>query len=381
MNFILTESTTYELVFLSVFFFALIVQLFYYFLIYLRVPIYRKSKPIKADGELPPVSVVICARNEESNLEAFLPLVLEQKYPDYEVIVVDDCSTDDTDMLLKRLLQRYNHLRVTTIKQDDKFSHGKKLALTIGIKAAKHDWVLLTDADCKPESSEWIASMASNFVASNQVVLGYGGYISQKGFLNKFLRFDTFFIAMQYFGFALLGKPYMGVGRNLAYRKELFFQNKGFASHSYLSSGDDDLFIQQVANKLNTTVEFRPSSHTRSAPQSTLSGWAKQKRRHLTSSPLYKTSTKIWLGLEPFTRILFWVSGTVLLVQQYNTIIIASLMGFRVLSMLIILKIAMNRLNERKICILSLIYDLFAPPLISFLMLINRLTKKRSKWN
>ncbi|PKP38171.1 MAG: transmembrane glycosyltransferase [Bacteroidetes bacterium HGW-Bacteroidetes-15] len=381
MSLILTEPTTYEFVFLSVFFLALIVQLFFYFLIYLRVPIFKIKTSIQADVDLLPVSVIICARNEEMNLESFLPLVLEQKYPNYEVIVVDDCSTDDTDMLLKRFLKRYDHLRVTTIKQDDKFSHGKKLALTIGIKAAKHEWVLLTDADCKPESNEWIATMASNFDATNQVVLGYGGYISQKGFLNKFLRFDTFFIALQYFGFALMGKPYMGVGRNLAYRKELFFQNKGFASHSHLSSGDDDLFIHQVANKRNTAVEFRVNSHTRSVPQATLSEWIKQKRRHLTSSPLYKTSTKVWLGLEPLTRILFWASGIVLLAEQFNTIIIASIMSFRVLSMFIILKIAMNRLNERKIFILSLIYDLFAPLLISSLMLINRLTKKRSKWN
>lgn len=381
MDIFISQSTAYELTLLLVFSLAILIQLFYYLVIYSRLLFFKRKGPVTDEEQLPSVSIVICARNEESNLEQFLPLVLEQKYPEYEVVVVDDCSSDDTDMVLKRLSQKYKHLRTTAIKPDAKFSHGKKLALTIGIKAAKYDWLLLTDADCRPESDMWIATMATNFQNNNLVVLGYGGYIPSKGFLNKLIRIDTFFIALQYLSFALFGKPYMGVGRNLAYKKELFFQNKGFASHSLLNSGDDDLFIQQIANKKNTVVEYRAQSHTRSVAHTTFGEWFKQKKRHLTTGPHYRASLKFWLVLEPFSRLLFWVSGILLIALGYYIPVIAGAMGFRVVLMFFILNFAMNRLKERKIFILSLVYDLFSPLLFSTLMLANRFTKKRSRWN
>jgi glycosyltransferase involved in cell wall biosynthesis len=342
---------------------------------------HRLPKYVPSDKELPPVSVVICARNEEKNLENFLPLVLEQKYPNFEVVVVDDCSADDTDMVLRRLSAKYKNLKTTVIKPDLKFNHGKKLALTVGIKAATHSWLLLTDADCRPDSEFWLMEMAKNFHSNNQVVLGYGGYLSGKGLLNKMIRFDTFHIALQYLGFALMGIPYMGVGRNLAYRKELFFKNKGFASHNHIASGDDDLFVQQVASKMNTAVEFSHKAHTRSVASATFKEWVKQKRRHLTTSPKYRKGIKFWLGFEPFSRMLFWSAGIMLLINQNYLIIVVGLLLLRLLVTSIIIKIAMNRLNEKKIFLLSLVYDLFSPIFTGALLLANRLTQKPRKWN
>jgi poly-beta-1,6-N-acetyl-D-glucosamine synthase len=375
------QLSLYEFILLSILVFTLLIQLFYYLFVYLRVVIYPNKKPKLPYEDLPPVSVVICARNEEANLEKFLPNILEQKYPVFEVVVVDDCSTDDTDMVLKRLASNYSKLRTTVIKPDSKFIHGKKLALTVGIKAARYDWLLLTDADCKPDSENWIANMASNFHLDTQIVLGYGGYIQKPGLLNKLIRFDTFFIAMQYIGFALMGSPYMGVGRNLAYRKDLYVKNKGFASHSHLVSGDDDLFIHQVAKDNLTLVEYSVKSHTRSVASSTFKDWAKQKQRHLTTSPLYRRGTKFMLGLEPFSRLLFWISSIWLLFEQVHLIFVLGLVLFRLVLINIILKLAMNRLKERKILLISLIYDLFSPFFSGTLMLVNSLTQKRSKWN
>lgn len=380
VNDFIYQLTTYELAFFSVLLFSILVQLFYYFLVFIRVTA-RSGKVYKgADADLPPVSVVICARNEEENLEEFLPLILEQQYPNFEVVVVDDCSEDDTDMVLRRLSARYPHLKTTSIKPDLKFNHGKKLALTLGIKAASHEWLLLTDADCKPHSEFWIREMAKNFKSPNQMVLGYGGYMPAKGLLNRLIRIDAFYVAMQYLGFAKLGLPYMGVGRNLAYRKELFFENKGFANHNHIPSGDDDLFVQQVALKSNTTVEYGQMAHTRSVANSSIKGWVRQKRRHLTTSPMYRKGIKVWLGLEPLSRLMFWTAGIVLLVNQNYLEVVGAIMLFRMLFVSIILKIAMNRLNERKIFLLSLAYDLFSPVCTASLLLLNSFTKKRSKW-
>lgn len=381
VNVFISQLTTYELILFLVLIFSILLQLFYYMVIYIRVAGYRSPKYVPSNKELPPVSVVICARNEEKNLENFLPLVLEQKYPNFEVVVVDDCSADDTDMVLRRLSAKYENLKTTVIKPDLKFNHGKKLALTVGIKAATHSWLLLTDADCRPESEFWLKEMAKNFHSNNKVVLGYGGYISGKGLLNKIIRFDTFHIALQYLGFALMGIPYMGVGRNLAYRKELFFKNKGFASHNHIASGDDDLFVQQVANKSNTAVEFGHKAHTRSVASATFKEWVTQKRRHLTTSPKYRKGIKFWLGFEPFSRMLFWSAGIMLLINQNFLIIVAGLLLLRLLVSSIIIKIAMNRLNEKKIFLLSLVYDLFSPIFTLTLLLANRLTQKPRKWN
>ena len=381
MNVFFSQSTTYQIVLFAILSISLLIQFFFYLNVYLRVAIHKPKVSKDIDQVLPPVSIIICAKNEEANLAVFLPLVLEQEYPSFEVIVVNDCSLDDTDMLLRRLSTQYSHLKVTTINPDSKFTHGKKLALTIGIKAAKNEWLLLTDADCRPVGRQWLATMASNFKPTIQVVLGYGGYLPAKGLLNCIIRFDAFFIGMQYLGLALMGKPYMGVGRNLAYRKELFFKNKGFASHSHIESGDDDLFVSEVAMKKATAVELRPEGHTLSVASTSFAKWVKQKRRHLTTSPLYKNGVKFWLTLEPLSRLLFWISIILLFVEQSHLDIVLILLAFRLVVTNTILILVMKRLKEKKLFLLSLMYDLLSPLFIGTLMLANYLTQKRTKWN
>ncbi len=381
MNLYFFQSTPYDFFAFTFLVILLLVQLRYYLFVFGRVSFCRTTPKLNIPKESwEPVSVIICARNEEQNLAEFLPAILEQDYPDYEVIVVNDCSTDDSDMVLRRLGTQYKHLKVTAIRTDPNFLHGKKLALTVGIKAASNNRLLLTDADCKPESKEWIKQMAENFSDEQTIVLGYGGYIQGKGMLNRFIRFDAFYVALQYLGFAMEKKPYMGVGRNLSYTKELYFNNRGFASHSHIPSGDDDLFIQQVATKRNTVVELRHSAHTRSKACGTYKEWVNQKRRHLTTSPLYKGTVKFRLALEPFSRILFWVLGLYLLLTNFYPLVVGAILVFRLIVVQVILKFAMNRLNERKIFIFSLIYDLFSPLLYALFMLANGLTLNRQKW-
>lgn len=378
---IIRNSKPYELILAGILLVSLLIQLYYYFGIYIKVALKKKTKSNpNSKTEKPPVSIVICARNEEENLKHFLPKVLEQKYPDFEVIVVNDCSADDSDIVLENFQKQYPNLKVTTIKEDEKFSHTKKLALTVGIKAAKHDWLLLTDADCIPQSDIWLDSMAENFNDNTEVVLGYGGYLSEKGLLNKLIRFDTMLIAMNYLGFAMIGKPYMGVGRNLAYKRSLFFKNRGFASHSQLDSGDDDLFVREVANKMNTVVEYRQEAHTLSVPRQTFSGWLRQKRRHTSTSKYYSPSIKLLLGLEPFSRLLFFLSAITLIALLYFPYIVASVIIVRMIVKLSIVKAVMKKLNEKKILLTSLLWDFYSLYFYSKLLLLNSITSKKPKW-
>lgn len=356
-----------------------VIQIFYYTVIYGKVARYIvENKKHNDSGE--PVSIVICARNELENLKKYLPSVLEQEYGTFEVIVVNDCSSDNTQDWLEKMQAVYPHLKITQIKEDEKFSHGKKLALTVGIKAASYEWLLLTDADCKPESENWLATMQSNFKNPKEIVLGYGGYFAEKGFLNYLIRFDTFFITLQYMGFALIKIPYMGVGRNLAYKKSLFTKNKGFASHSHINSGDDDLFINEVANTQNTGIELSQEAHTRSVPKKTFQDWVFQKRRHFSTAGHYKFIHKFLIGLETFTRLLFYITA-VLMLFHHNLVYIGLCMLFiRYAVQLWVYAITLKKLNEKNLLLISLLFDIIIPLINIFLYTVISFNSKQHKW-
>jgi glycosyltransferase involved in cell wall biosynthesis len=262
-------------------------------------------------NNLQPVSIIICARNERENLMEFIPKIMEQDYPNFEVVVVNDRSVEDSHLVLRALANKYQNLKVTKVEETELHWAGKKFALSIGLKAAENDLVLLTDADCFPSSNRWLQQMSNNLNAKHKVVLGYGGYKKAPSLLNLIIRTETIMIAQQYLGLAKLGIPYMGVGRNLAYDKNLFFDNKGFASHQFMPSGDDDLFINEVSNSKNTTICFSKEAYTLSEPETTWKKYVEQKRRHLTTGHKYNWRSKIiltWLSLIRYT---FWTLGIV----------------------------------------------------------------------
>jgi biofilm PGA synthesis N-glycosyltransferase PgaC len=357
---------------------SFLLQLVYWWTIHARLVFYR---PVSSRIRKFPVSVIICARNEEANLRANLPLVLEQDYPDFEVIVVDDASTDGTADLLRDFRQQYPHLRTSSIKPNVHISKGKKLALTVGIKAARHEWILLTDADCRPAGRQWLSLMQRNFSGDTGIVLGYGGYRRRRGLLNLVIRYDAFFIALQYFGFALAGLPYMGVGRNLAYRREIFFRNKGFASHYDLASGDDDLFINEVARNEPVRIEIRAEAHTISDPKRSWRDWYYQKRRHLTTGPRYRPATKFLLGTEIISRLLFYASFVYLLALQVMLPLVIAIFLVRMLSTILVIKWSMSRLNESYLLLISLLLDPVLPLVQIGMAFSNYVASKRARWS
>ena len=244
-----------------------------------RLVFLKRNREKLSHSKLPPVSVIVCAKNEEKNLKQNLPLILQQDYPDFEVIVVDDNSTDETYYLLKVMQHDYPHLHVIRLNENVNFFRGKKFPLSIGIREARNEHLLLTDADCIPLTKNWVRTMAENFTKNKEIVLGYGKHKQQKGFLNSLIRFETLYTAMQYFSFALAGIAYMGVGRNMAYKKQTFTKQKGFSKHYNLMSGDDDLFVNSAATKNNVAIEINYDSFTISEPKQNWKSWWKQKRR------------------------------------------------------------------------------------------------------
>lgn len=325
------------------------------------------------------VSVVIAAKDEYVNLKKFLPKILKQNYPDFEVIVVNNGSEDDSEFLLKEMIIEYPRLKYINVHSDANFFVGKKFPLSIGIKSAKNDIILLTDADCYPNSPDWISNMVSNYNDKTEIVLGYGAYEEKPGFLNLLIRFDTLRVALLYFSFAAWKIPYMGVGRNLSYRKSLFFRNKGFMNHYKTPSGDDDLFINQAANRKNTTIIVNADSKTVSIPNEDFRNWFKQKRRHFTTGKSYKKYHLFLLGLWEISTLLYFILVILLLSFQINIDIVLYIFAVRTIFILILIKKLTNLLGERKLLLLSPLLE-FIIVLMGALTNMSNLLYKQRKW-
>ena len=354
----------------------------YFYLRYLRLG-GKVTSQTDSDVQLPAVSVIVCAHNEYDNLQDYLSILLEQDYPCYEVIVVDDSSEDGSDLLLERWSQQYGNLYHTFVPRGARVLSNKKLALTIGIKAAHHDYLLLTDADCRPESKFWIREMMQGFAnQQTEVVLGFSPYFEKSDLLNHLIGYDTLFNGLQYMGMARAGKPYMGVGRNLAYKRETFFSVGGFKGLLGNRAGDDDLFVNRIANAANTVVVNNPNSIVWSVPKTTWREWFHQKRRHLSVSPQYRTRSKIQVTLEPLSRGIFYscvlasaIVGSIELIS-----IALALFLLRLLVQLIIINISARRLNMRRYGLGLIAYDIFLPLITLYIMLTQPLQKKPLYW-
>lgn len=370
---------------LYVFIAVVIIQFIYYVIVFGS---FSFSKSKKNTGFNQPVSVIICAKNEAENLKEKLEKFIAQNYPMYELVLVNDRSTDETLDLLEQFKEDYKErlgyrnisIKIVNVQEVEQFWGSKKYALTLGIKAATHEYLLFTDADCEPVSPFWIQEMTSHFIENKTIVLGYGGYrFIKNSFLNKIIRFETLITAIQYFSYAKLGIPYMGVGRNLAYTKAQFFAANGFANHMHIKSGDDDLFINQIATNKNTAVCYTPDSFTISEPKRTYKEWNLQKRRHISTATNYKIKHKILLSIFFLSQISFWILATFLLIFQIKIYWVLGLIGFRFLITFVIIGLSAKKLKERNLILFSPIFELFLI-LSQFKFYIQNLISKPKHW-
>lgn len=375
----ISQFSNAELILVLFFLLTFFVQVFFYLRFY-SLTIFHKNKKPSTTESFPPVTIIISAKNEAYNLPEFLPHILEQDYPEFQVVVVDDCSEDDTWDVLERYKREYPHLYNTRIHFDPVFKHGKKMALSLGVKAAKHDILLFTDADCKPAGNQWLKFMVQNYSGKVDIVLGYSPVVKTKGILNHIIRFDNIFTAVQYIGSALAKRAYMGVGRNLSYKKTLFLENKGFAPHVQLMSGDDDLFVNKVATKTNTAIEISPEALVNTQGKSTWKDWVIQKRRHLTTGSYYRFSDKWRLGLELVSRFFFYASFVTALILLKNTWLILAIFGFRFIIQGLVINLTARKLKQPGFIFTFWILDIILPLLNAWFVFKNATNPKGVKW-
>ncbi len=353
--------TLIPIIAISITLLCVLILSFYYLSIFNKL---GSKQDRQIQGTPLPVSVVICARNEAENLRQFLPLILAQEHPDFEVIVVNDASHDSTEELLSSLEAQHAHLKIVRITEEQKRTAGKKLALTLGFKRASKDIFLLTDADCRPNSKHWISSMCDGM--KEGMVLGYSGYEKRKGLLNLLIRFDTWTTAVQYLSAGLAGKAYMGVGRNMGYTRSHYYDSGGFKSHYHIMSGDDDLMVNYTSTAKNITVRAQENAHTTSIPKDSWGRWFNQKRRHLSVSKEYTSRSKRFLSIYHFAQLFFYAGLALLILLRYDWKWILSLFLLKTTIHLLI-SIQHSRLLKEKEMVVLL-------PLLEPVMLIINIT-------
>jgi len=358
--------------------FITLIQLFYLWFFFRRVSFFKS--PQKEKSQQHPVSIIVCARDEAASLAKNLPGVLVQTYPStHETVIVNHNSQDETRYLLEELKKTFKDLRIVNLEQEAKGIPGKKYPLSMGIKEARHEILLLTDADCVPASEFWLQKMQDAYDEGIEVAIGYGAYYKSPGLLNKIIRFETFHSGIQYLSYALAGIPYMGVGRNLSYKKDIFLRNKGFSSLNHVAGGDDDLFINKVANAGNTRVVIDPEAFTLSEPKKSFRDWSRQKNRHYSTGRYYKPLHKFLLGLYAGSYFLFYPLF-IACVLLYDWRLACAVFLLRLISQGYIYYKAMAKLNEKDLFAWWWVLDIWM--FVYYLIFAPALWKKpRKTWN
>ena len=315
---VLTDPCT--MVFTILFALGLLILCLYYGIFFFRLGRYKgpsRKKNSPSPAKLPPVSVVLAAQNDGDWLRQNLVYLLEQDYPDFEVVVVDYLSTDETQYILRLLAQNYSRLKVVTLTNNANGYQGLKYPFSIGIKTAQNDILLLAEPECIPMDTtqfNWIRSMVSGYVHDHiDIVLGYCGISYKPSLFNWLQQYDNLLYSVEYLGSAILRAPFTGNGRNLSYRRSLFLKNDGFIYHYNIPDGADDMFVNQNARPRNTAVVLSPESFTLVQPQPTLRQWHLYRRHRVSTHSFYSLPLKLRRLLPPLGILLFYLFGALLL--------------------------------------------------------------------
>lgn len=374
-----TDFSEIQIWFLVVLGLGLIAQLVYFFGLFSKLAFLKKDS-LQKSAKTPAISVIIAARNEYENLERNLKSILEQDYPNFEVIVVNDCSWDDSQKLLEYYQEVYPQLKICKLIEQEKYPTGKKFALTIGIKAALNEYLVFTDADCQPASNQWLRGIASAFSEGKELVLGYSPYKSYSGLLNLFIRYEGAITSLFAFSSAIANNPILGIGRNLAYTKSLFFKHKGFAGHQHILSGDDDLFVNEAGTSTNVAICIEQDTFVSTEPKKSFEAWSRQKSRHVSTGKFYKPKHQVLLGSYYAGLLVFYAGILGALIVQTDWKWVLMVYGLKTLSQGLVFFFALKKLKQQHLVWFIPVLDLLYVFYIYLFGLKGLVTKKRKIW-
>lgn len=361
-----------------IFLVATVIQLLYHVLIFIRIWFYKEPEHINYK----PVSVVVSSKNQLNHIRSNLIHFLNQDYPEFEIIVINDASSDGTDDYLEELEKKYGHLKVVTntVQENDRFNKGKKFGITLAIKSATHDTLLFSDADSYPSSNQWIKKMQASFCSKKQIVLAYSRLEKRKGFLNRLLRYESLYEGLLSFSFTLCGFPLLAQRRNLGYDRALFFSINGFFSHLNLSRGEAKLFVDEASNSRNTTVCLSPEGMTLSNKQKSYLEWFSDKRSYFHLAKRLRFSSLLLLGINFFSQFSFWLLFPVLLIYQINPQLVLLAFTLRFCLQYIVYWKMCKFTNEYRLLWFLPFYEI-SLMLIHFILSLSTFIKKVHDWD
>ena len=386
---IIFDYNNLSFILLIVFGVCLVIQLLFHWAQFSKVAFYKRNARPKLDEELEPASIVLCARDAYEYLTELIPVLLNQDYPDFEIVVVNDCSDDETEEYLKDLERREPRVKPVQLKQHLNFFNGKKFPLSMGIKSAQNDLIVLTDFNCMPVNDQWLRSVVNRYNHQTEIVIGYSPYVQKKGSLNHLMRFDALQNGLLYLSAALNHHAYMGIGKNLSYRKELFYRNQGFISHYTTTVGEDDLFINKVSTKKNTEVLIDAENGILTTPTSSFKLWMRQKSSRYSTVSKYDGRSRLMLSLFYGSQLLFYVSFITLIAlcakpafvitggAAFYIPILVFFFLLRFGSQMIIYHKASKRLGEKGLLPGLIVYDFLFAFLSPWLRLMGRMNVGR----
>ena len=373
---------------LALFVLTLVVQLCIHWIRFSKLAFSKKHPVMKPDDTLEPVSVVVCARDAYHHLVELIPALLSQDYPEFEVVVVNDCSDDETEEYLKDLVRHETRVKTVLLRQHLNFFFGKKFPLSMGIKSASHDLLVLTDPDCRPTSNQWLRSVVGCYGKGTEVVVGYAPTETTSGLTDRLVRFNAVQQATMYLSAALAGRPYMGVGKNLSYRQSLFFRNKGFTSHYGMAEGDDDLFVSQAAHRRNTAVHLDADNTVVCAAPTSFGAWVRQQCRRYTTIKMHRFGPRAFAALHYWSQWLYYASFIALLFlppaftlsfeipyAAYYFPALVVLFLFRYISQMILYRGTTHRLGERGLLPGLILWDFVFAILTPLLRISGRMRR------
>lgn len=338
-----------------------VVQLIYYFIVYGKFAFHRKKNALSL-REIP-LSVVIVVRDNASQVLQTLPKFLEQQYPNYEIVIVNDRSPDEQSVFaIKEYQKRFSNVKFIDLRDAVSTSRGRKMAVSMGIKCSSYGNIVITDPDCLPASEHWLSNLSQNIQGQKKIVLGYSTYIKRRTPYNAFLHFDKLVGAVQYFSLALYNSTYRGDFSNIVFMRNLFYQQKGFTSFNHLQWGEEDIFIHNVATPTNTAIEYNPDSAIISQNVPSYGYWRLHKISLFFTRKFNSLKNRAILSSYNITNLLFYIFLVfAILMNITNPIFLYTTIGIavvRIASMYVVFGISAKKLNEKQIIPHLLFYDI-----------------------
>lgn len=328
----------------------------------------NKTKPQPTQNDIAPVSIIICSKNQAHYLEKNLPAFLNQDFTEYEVIVVDNGSVDDTEDVLIRLKNQFKHLRSTKIPIDEKFKHNKKLAITIGVKAAKYNQILHINPNSYPKTKEWLRNTAN--LAHDKLYNSYSNFEFQKGFLYNFFRYDILKQSVKISSFTTSQKLYAGNSFNMSFQKSKFLENKGYAGNAHFEAGYDHILCNDLAKKSDYIYSTNPSTKITIDSKNCKKVWKSLNKHYYKSRYNIPFKRKFLIDLEPITQFFFILFLALCLMYTKLHLTLLTICIIKIAVKGYCFKISASHLREENLFLSSYVY-VFIRPIFKLLFYIQ----------